>query len=118
MKAKAYHFVNLQKPYTIFGLPMRLSGAWAGLSFFLYLFLDSMMDADFMMKPYMLPLFLLALMGGLAAIMIANKKDHHFETLLFLSAKFWKKRQERILLCGVPLANQDKFHKKGRKKKR
>ena len=118
MKARAYHFVNLQRPYTIYGLPIGTIAIYGGLVFFLYMLSDSIIAANSPLKSFMMPVLLVSLIGGGAFIAVLNKRDYHFETVLLLPYLFWGFKRQAIKISGKPLDGQLKQGKRKKNKRR
>ena len=100
MKAASYPLDSVQRPPTVFGVPQGALFAVGGGSIVLTAVLASVPAL-----PSAAPLaaLLVGLPGGLIAAWRARARDHHVETVLLTSARFWRgQRSHRVLAAGGP----------------
>ena len=98
MKARSVVFPQLQRPPTVFGLPMKMVGInfVMAMMFYIIALVTGVIAISFAGAG---TLFLI----GLALIYRGSRNDHHVETIFTTAFRFWGlSTRRRWLLAGAP----------------
>ncbi len=96
MKARAVIFTHVQRPTTIFGMPPLMVGLVAGAAFLVWEF--SLLTGLGLLAP----LFMAIVAGsGLYLCFRLSRNDHHVETVLLGTMRFWGTARYKALLAGA-----------------
>ena len=101
-KASAIIHTHAQKPYTVFGIPLRLVGLlFAGVGV-VGIFMILLMLRYAWINNIFMPSLLISIALGCAWIIKLTKQDHHIETVLTLPSKFWRHshKDQKIFVSG------------------
>ncbi len=97
MKARAVVFTHVQRPFTIFGLPPKMVGVAASGAMAVWMICIA---AGLAAVAQLVAAAVMAL--ALAGCYWLAKTDHHVESVLLLSTRFWRTSSRRWLLAGSP----------------
>ncbi|NVK20560.1 MAG: VirB3 family type IV secretion system protein [Methylocystaceae bacterium] len=103
MKAPSDIFTTIQKPFTILGVPFKLFVIVSTTGILLFLLLGSAVSKG------------LAFLVGLLVLFVGNyivaqkaKEDHHMEQRLLVALPFFKGKDSRHLIPGIPNRKKSK----------
>ena len=100
-KASAPVLIYAQKPYTVFGLPLRLIGLlFAGIGV-IGAFMVGLMLKFPVINNFYMPFLLASATLGIIGISRLTKRDHHIETVLTLPSRYWSgAKHTKIFIAG------------------
>lgn len=107
MKAESYIFSSVQKPSTMFGLPPL---AFMAVIFSGFLSLGIAFISG--LSGFSLPIAGLGMILAYIPLIRLQRRNHHFMDELLSGSGFWRGRNSRILICGLPTNHKNKARKR------